>query len=302
MTVSAAGLPNFIIAGAPRCGTSSLFAYLSAHPQVAASSVKEVQYFMDETSALFHSEANHRDHGIDGYRAFFADGLNARPYARLVFEATPGYLYQKAALERVPDLPGAPRILFQLRKPSAQIYSSYLYSLNQAANLPRDVTFREFVFGSPRIAASANEFHRNALSFAAYEPFLNAWKSRCGDRMRVACFETLRADPRAYMRDLALWLGIDPAFYDGYGFPVTNRNVEVKSRTLQKLSHRLGSSLKGPLRRLARGLYRTFNTEEVAGPSADDKAVMSEIDEYMREPNMRLAEAFGLSLPGWQKV
>ncbi|MCP5333794.1 MAG: hypothetical protein H7A13_10650, partial [Pseudomonadales bacterium] len=51
-------LPNLIIAGAPKCGTTSLFDYLVQHPQVGGSSVKETCYVMDRGYPLFKAQSN----------------------------------------------------------------------------------------------------------------------------------------------------------------------------------------------------------------------------------------------------
>jgi hypothetical protein len=293
-------LPNFVIAGAPRCGTSALFTYLAAHPQVAASSVKETQYFMDEDSALFHHDSNYLDHGLAGYGRYFARGLSERPNASIVFEATPGYMYQRTALKAMPGLLSRPRFLFQLRRPSEQVYSSYLYSLHRAGNLPHQVSFREFAFGSEITSKSTSEFHREALAFAEYVTFLSKWQAACGDeRIRVMCFEALREDPRAYLRDLTIWLDIDPDFYDSYDFNVVNRNVAVRARAAQTLLRRLSRPLTGRARDVARGLYRHVNTRSLPPPSNDDRAVMAEIDKRMQAANRALAARFHIDVQTW---
>jgi hypothetical protein len=293
-------LPNFVIAGAPRCGTSALFTYLAAHPQVAASSVKETQYFMDADSALFHRDSNYLSQGVDGYRKYFAEGVRERPGAAIVFEATPGYMYQRTALEALPGLASRPRFLFQLRKPSEQVYSSYLYSLHQAGNLSHQVSFREFAFGTELISSSANEFHRQALAFAEYVGFLSAWQATCGDeRIRVTRFEAFRENPRGYMRDLAIWLDIDPTFYDDYDFDVVNRNVAVRARAAQTMVRRLARPLAGRAREVARGLYRRANTRSLPTPSDDEGVVMAEIDERLQPANRQLADRFQIDLQTW---
>lgn len=293
-------LPNFVIAGAPRCGTSALFTYLAAHPQVAASSVKEAQYFMDADSALFHRDSNYLAHGVDGYRRYFAEGVREKPGATIVFEATPGYMYQRTAIEALPGLPSRPRLLFQLRKPSAQMYSSYLYSLHQAGNLSRRVSFREFAFGKGCISSSTNEFHRRALAFAEYATFLAEWQVACGDeRIRVSQLEAFQENPRRYMHDLATWLDIDPAFYNDYGFDVVNRNVAVRARGAQTLARNLARPLSGSGRDVARSLYRHVNTRSLPAPSDDDRAVMAEIDRRMQSANRALADRFHIDVQAW---
>lgn len=294
------GLPNFIIAGAPRCGTSAAFAYLAAHPGTAGSSVKEVQYFFDRDSVLFHPEANVLDHGLERYRRFFRDGLAARPDARVVMEATPGYLYSRVALEHVPDLPTRPKVLFILRDPPAQLYSSYLYSLGQAANLGPDVSFREFAFGSPRMAASGNEFHRNALAFTRYADFLPGWRDRLGpERMRILTFEDLNRNRARRFAELADWLGLDPAFYDSFGFERVNASVKVKSRLIQRAARIAGRVLPGGARDLAKGLYTRVNLEAAETQPAAPDEVLAEVAAATAEATGRLAEEFGVDVSAW---
>lgn len=54
-------VPSLIIAGAPKCGTTSLFDYLIRHPDIGGSSVKETHYFMDCNYPLYNSKANYDD-------------------------------------------------------------------------------------------------------------------------------------------------------------------------------------------------------------------------------------------------
>ena len=90
-------LPNVVIAGAPKCGTTSLFAWLADHPDVCGSNVKEARYFLDPDDPLFDEISNFRDHGLAGYEAYFTDCEERK--AQVVLEATPVYLYQQTAPE-----------------------------------------------------------------------------------------------------------------------------------------------------------------------------------------------------------
>ena len=56
-------LPNVIIAGAPKCGTSSLYFWLSAHPEVKASMVKETFFFADDVNR-FNKNGNIIEHSL----------------------------------------------------------------------------------------------------------------------------------------------------------------------------------------------------------------------------------------------
>src|SRR5262249_17888741 len=125
-------LPNLIIAGAPKCGTGSLFKWLSDHPQVCGSRVKETFYLMDRGHPLLKYDSNFYTHGLDGYKAYFTHCNNCR---KIIVEATTHYIYQKTALEVLSCLETKPQIIFVLRKPSSRVYSSYQYTKNNLANV-----------------------------------------------------------------------------------------------------------------------------------------------------------------------
>jgi hypothetical protein len=106
-------LPDVLVIGAQRAGTSSLYRYLGAHPDVVASVRKEVEYFTRRYRL-----------GERWYRAHFPLAL---PWlgTRSVFEATPDYLFHPAAAARaVETLPGA-RIVVLLRDPVERAWSHH---------------------------------------------------------------------------------------------------------------------------------------------------------------------------------
>jgi hypothetical protein len=111
-------LPDALIIGAQRCGTSSLFKYLGRHPDVTPSYRKEVGYF----SVGYHL-------GPPWYRAHFPLELYRRARVgsppRLSFEATPDYLLDPRAPERAAQLVPHARIIILLRDPVERALSQY---------------------------------------------------------------------------------------------------------------------------------------------------------------------------------
>ena len=94
-------LPNVVVAGAPKCGTSSLFAWLCDHPDVCGSQVKETRYLLDASSPLARSGSYERG-GIQGYAAYFEHCAERATPPRVIVEATPDYLYQETARQVLP--------------------------------------------------------------------------------------------------------------------------------------------------------------------------------------------------------
>lgn len=109
-------LPNTLIVGAAKAGTTSLFDWLSQHPDVSPSRIKEVKYFDHNYSR-----------GPSWYRAQFAP----RRRHRAILEASPSYLWNRPVPERVRALLGSPKLIVLLRDPVDRAYSHYAMKVKQ---------------------------------------------------------------------------------------------------------------------------------------------------------------------------
>jgi len=109
-------LPDLLIIGAQRCGTSSLYKYLGRHPQVVASTRKETEYFSGRYAL-----------GEHWYRAHFPStrSITRGDVERITFEATPDYMLDPRAAERAASVVPDARIIALLRDPVARTYSHY---------------------------------------------------------------------------------------------------------------------------------------------------------------------------------
>jgi len=101
-------VPNFFIAGAPKCGTTALSEYLRAHPNVFMSYPKEPYYFADDMTHF-------RTSGTwDDYLALFG---GAGDDHLAVGEASVWYLYSRTAMGRVHDFNEHAKIILMFRNP-----------------------------------------------------------------------------------------------------------------------------------------------------------------------------------------
>ena len=103
-------LPDFLIIGTQKGGTTSLFDYLAQHPELALPEIKEINYF-DRKYAK----------GPDWYRGFFPYRISGKKTG----ESTPYYLFHPLVAERVAkDLPRA-KLIILLRDPVSRAFSHY---------------------------------------------------------------------------------------------------------------------------------------------------------------------------------
>jgi len=103
--------PDFVIIGTQRGGTTSLHAYLSAHPHVSTPTTKELHFVTDRY-----------ERGLDWYLGQFPAGL---PPSVITGEATPYALFHPLAPRRLREVAPAARLIVLLRNPVDRAYSHY---------------------------------------------------------------------------------------------------------------------------------------------------------------------------------
>lgn len=302
-------LPNLVLAGAPKCGTSSLFSWLTAHPEVCGSTPKEAFYFMDEAHPLSRSEANYHRHGFSNYQVFPQNSG-----ATVFVEATTHYLYQATARDFFAACKPQPLVVFVLRQPSDRILSSFRYTQNNLARLDRQITFASYVelLLANRVDQIQEHFHsersffvlKRDLLYSQYADFLDGWAARfAGDRLKVILFEQLKANPQGVLSDLASDLGIDSRFYDRFDFQQKNQTVTIQSAWLHRTLRQLAPKLpKTRLKTLLKLLY--FKAQQRQKPTENpdaDRQALEQLDRYFEPYNRRLAEKFDLDSAVWQR-
>jgi hypothetical protein len=291
-------LPNVVIAGAPKCGTTSVFEWLSRHPEVCVSSRKETGFFLDRQ--LPAGPLPHAD--LAAYGRFFAH-CGRRPAAKVVLEATPDYFDAQTAIAAVPALPTAPQIVILLRRPSRRIYSAFQFARNNLSTLPKRLSFTQFV-AQARAGGSgpAADTARLAFEQTRYARHVARWYAAAGrERVCILLLEHLRADQAGFMRRLSARLGLDAGFWDDFDFAKINAGYRVKSQTLHRLVRRLTAAAPSLVyhERLKR-CYGALNKTRSAGIAADEAAVLAQLDEQFRDDNRALAALAGLDLSCWE--
>lgn len=210
-------LPDFLVIGAQKSGTSSLFKYLAQHPQVRGSAPKEVHFFdgglnpKTDTYAL----------GETWYRDHFPLASTMAP-GQKAFEASPLYMLHPLAAGRIAALLPQVKLVALLRNPTDRALSHYFHSV-------RNNHFREQqeLLG-PGAAMDAEEARLAPICargdykheiFRAFtykargrylEQFERYWAHFPRESLLVLSAEELFADPAGQMATLAGFLGIDP--------------------------------------------------------------------------------------------
>ncbi|MDP9183395.1 MAG: sulfotransferase [Actinomycetota bacterium] len=263
-----ARLPDLVIVGAPKAGTTTLAHWLRNHPGVAVSRKKELEYF---------------DRYYDRGPSWYLEQLPQDPGDRLVVEATPTYLSEPGVAERVArDLPEA-RFVAVLREPVARAWSNY--SFFRQLGLDRRSWTRAIEQSSD--APSAQD-PLGYLWRGRYAEQLARWDGLLGpDRLLPILFDDLIADPQGEFDRICTFAGIGSA-------PLKDR--ESVNTTRRPRSARLQLALAKPQAgRLRRRLY-AWNAQGRPVPALDprDETVLRA---RFAASNDALAERLGRSLP-----
>jgi Sulfotransferase family len=296
-------LPNFLILGAQKSGTTALYYALSKHPQVFTSAVKEPRYFADEAKALA-AAAGPGDGettmtaSLADYEALFAGAGGAVARG----EASPAYLYDEGAPAKIAALIPEAKLIAVLRNPVERAYSNFLYLVREGREPLHD-------FG----AALAEEKTRRANGWSTawcykdkgfYGSQLERYL-RHFDREQIHCilYEAYDKDPEPEVRDVYRFLGVDEDFSQDLSVRL-NVSGLPKSKGLQAVSRR-SRRLKwmiDPLLpdRLRRGLLDAQNKNLSRPPLPAD--VRAQLIEEYRPDVERVAELTGLDVSGWLEL
>ncbi|MFW6060568.1 MAG: sulfotransferase [Phycisphaeraceae bacterium] len=183
-------LPHFLIIGAMKSGTTTLYRDLLTHPRVFMPVEKEPNNLASDEVLT--------DAGTAAYRELFRD---ARP-EQCCGEASTAYT-KIPWIEGVPQramrlLGPALKLIYIVREPVSRAVSHYHHQFARGAE-PRNMDFA---------------FRRNSelIDFSCYAMQLEPWLATFGrDSVKVVCFEQYIADRAAGAADVLAFLGLDPA-------------------------------------------------------------------------------------------
>lgn len=281
--------PDFILAGAPRCGTTAVYDVLTTHPDVYLPEKKEQWFFYaDDVWAK----------GAEWYAEQFA----AHGGAVAVGEATPLYYACDDAMKRMAAVVPDALVLLVLREPVARAVSHYWFNVRKSKE---ELSFEEAVVcdldGSRpwKLARGAHNYVTLGKYDVHYERVLRYFPK---DRVHVILLDDLVAEPHTVFD--SLWRFLDVAPMDVDALPNSNADKWIRSRSMQSLYKDSG------LKRLARTLLPERVAQFVRGlrdrvAYAERQADISEqvLDSLRAEfaPHVdRMEQMSGRSLDSWR--
>jgi len=289
--------PDFLVVGAAKAGTSSLWHWLRRHPEVFMPRDKEPGYFI-------------RGYGLDDWERYLAL-FNAAGDRRRIGEASAGYLAAPESPRWIRDTLGEIDIIILLRNPVQRAYSLYCWMAMEgyeplesfAAALaaePGRIASATFRRTCPQCFDDYLYFH-SGLYCDQVKRYLDTFGAA---RVRVCLFDDLVKNPAAFYAGIGEFLGISiPAENEP---PAKNPSFVPRSLALQcrlravrtRLWKRCGRPAK-PVTLLCDGLMRLNAALGTKRPMP--ASVREKLAGLYRDDVSRLAELIGRDLSSWLK-
>ena len=279
-------LPNFLVIGAAKAGTTSLWAYLREHPQVFMSDPKELHFFVADMNW---------GRGLPWYESHFegagdaiARGEACGAYAR--------YPKHRAVPERIAEVVPEAKLIYLVRHPIERMISNYI--LNVQLGVERERSVERALLTDPQYV----EASRYAMQLEQYLPYF------APEKMLVIQSEDLSAGRSAAMERTFAFLGVDTSWVPDnldQEYNITrakvNRAVRPTARAVSRKLQRfpgypaLVSRVPAPVRNVKRRLA----TREMAPVRTISEAARRELEDQLKPDVERLRDFMGAGFDGW---
>lgn len=231
--------PNFFIVGAPKCGTSAMYEYVSQHPDVYMSAVKEPYFFGDDLIYLNKRRIPIDRDNLDQYLSLFQSANGER----ILGEASVTYLVSKNAASEIYAFNPTAKILIMLRNPVEMIYALHSQlryvdvesernfvkalrleeSRKQGEGIPPTIEIVNFLFYR-KMGSYYNQVKRYLAIFPS-------------EQVKVVIYDHFKRDTAQSYREVLEYLGVD-ATYQPDSFARHNSNRIRRNDWLRNLIKR----------------------------------------------------------------
>lgn len=300
-------LPNFLVIGAGKSGTTSLYHYCKEHPEVYMSPVKEPRFFAFEGQKLDFrgpgdQEMNSRMSSarvitdIKEYEVLFRGVTDEKA----VGEASPAYLHNPEApgriKKRIPDA----KLVAILRNPADRAYSAFLHQVRHGREPCQEFTEALREEGARAQKNWAPNWRYKGIGF--YHAHLKRYFETFGpDRIRVYLHEDLKRNPAGTMRDVYRFVGVDDSFRPDTATRHNEAGV-LRNGLLRAAVSRSGAlipAVKNALQMLPAETRGRIRKSVFVEPPPLDPKVRGELLEEYREDILKLQDLIGRDLSGW---
>ncbi len=296
-------IPNFLIIGAAKAGTTSLYAWLEQHPQIYMSPVKETNFFALEGEKLNFPAGTIGKYYLSGcitniedYRKQFQGVTNETA----IGEASPIYLYHLKAPERIQHYVPKVKLIAILRHPIERAYSNFLHNIGEGLEPLTDF--------AQALQEEESRIRNNwwwgfyYVSAGFYYVQLKRYFERFNpNQIKVYLYEDVKTNALNVTRDIFKFLQVDETF-----IPDMSTKYNVTGIPRNKFWHQFlsrPSFIKAPLKLLFPSKLRNricinLKNRNLVKPQLPP-AVRSQLIEMYREDILKLQDLIHRDLSKW---
>jgi hypothetical protein len=307
-------MPSFIIVGAAKSGTTSLYNYLKQHPSVYMSPVKETSYFIAEdretTKEIGPSGCilgGARITNLVDYQALFRDATIEKARG----EASPKYLYYPGTAQRIKKILPDAKIIVILRHPVDRAYSNFLHHLRDGREPLNNfaTALREEPVRISEGWGSEYHYRNRGFYYKQLSPYFAAFGA---EAIHVFLYDDLRNDAVGVMQKIYRVLGVDETFvpnvrarYNVSGIP-KRQSLHHVYRFLQGSNRSTAKEFgKRVLPKTVRSMLKSYVTQRLykynlAKPQLPAE-VRKELQESYEEDILNLQKLINRDLSHWIK-
>ena len=289
-------MPNFLVIGAMKSGTTALYYYLAQHPEIYMSPVKEPNFFCSEGEAGRHGSSAAR---LETYQNLFKDVSGEKA----IGEASHCYLYEPEAVGRIrQSLPGA-KFVAILRDPVGRAYSHFLHMVRNGTEPLTD--FAQALREEETRACKDRGF-QDYIGRGLYSDQLGRYFDAFGrERVKVYLYEDLSVAPVRVLQDTFRFLGVDDSIVPDVSL---RRNVsgspryEILDSILRRpnpVKDALKMHLPAALRWRLLKAFDDLKTRNLTRPPAVEPGVRRRLVRIYREDILKVQELIHRDLSGW---
>ena len=245
-------LPNFLILGAAKSGTTAIYTYIKQHPQIYMSPRKELRYFSNHIEVPNNVPMDYVHRGVktlEEYEHYF-DAITSET---IYGESSPMYLYYPGVAERIKETIPNAKLFAILRNPVDRAYSAYTHGLREWKEPAK--SFEE---------ALSLESEREQIGWGMlwqftkvgfyYQQLKRYYDIFDPGQIMVVLYDDLRRSVDNLLKDIFTFLKVDPDFN-----PDTSARPNVSGFPKSKLTHEMMRHLfltDNPIKRIGRKIFR----------------------------------------------
>lgn len=279
MKISNLILPDFLMIGGGRCGSTWIYRCLLEHPQVFVPEERKELHFFNRDSNFYQ--------GLTWYGSFFKDATKNQ----IVGDITPSYLCAPKAARRIHNILPNAKLIVSLRDPSERAFSSYLGYL-----LKGYISSNTSIFEADKIL---NFDHQSGiLEHGMYAKHLERFFQYYNrESCLILFFDELKKDPFRYLQRIYEFLVLNKEFRPKVLYEIVNRGHYAKKlRPLFMLARNLPRPIDHIMIAI---LFRIRDRFAKPNPKLD-KELRSRLIEFYKPHIQRLESLLNVDLSAWR--